>query len=373
LPLQASGAALLFEGQIQTTGQVPGTDEIRALADWLLPRLEDGFYATANLAAEAPLFASLTGVASGVIATRVSGAGEEMLIWFREERVRTITWGGNPNKTPTSSDDPSELSPRRSFAQWHQIVEGTSDPWTPTHIAAARMIGASVTDVILQFRAVQIVIATDQLDQVSRQVQASELQVVVADASGAILESNAAFEAMIGARAGAIARIDDLPRYFADPAGFELRLEALRISKRGWRGEIALRANNRTGRPLHVRADAVTTADDRTLGFVLMFTDLTDRRAVELARRRFQDSIINSHRRLSARLRTSTDLKAQTLISHVVENAQLAALEVTDAADHDKMRLLLDGIRSSVERSAEVLERLSFDPPEDKAPPEPKS
>ena len=25
---------------------------------------------------------------------------------------------------------PKELSPRRSFAQWHQVVEGTSDPWT---------------------------------------------------------------------------------------------------------------------------------------------------------------------------------------------------------------------------------------------------
>ena len=363
LPLQANGAALVFEGQIQTTGEVPGTEEIRALAEWLLPKLDAGVYFTANLANEAPDFAGLSGVASGIVAARLSGAGEEMLIWFREERVRTITWGGNPNKAPSDSDDPRELSPRRSFAQWHQIVEGTSDPWTPADIATARMIGASVTDVILQFRAVQIVIAKDQLDQVSRQVQASELQVVVADASGLILESNAAFEAMIGARRGALHRLGDLPRYFADSADLERRLEALRLLKRGWRGEIALRANgNGSGRPLHLRADAVMAPDERTLGFVLMFTDLTERRAAEKARSRFQDSVLTSHRRLSARLETSSDLKAQTLISYVVENAQLAALEVTDADDHENMRELLDGIRSSVERSAEVLERLSFDP-----------
>ena len=81
--------------------------------------------------------------------------------------MRTVTWGGKPFKPPSDDDDPSELSPRRSFAQWHQVVEGTSDPWTATDIATARMIGASVTDVISQFRAVQIVIAKDQLDQVS--------------------------------------------------------------------------------------------------------------------------------------------------------------------------------------------------------------
>jgi light-regulated signal transduction histidine kinase (bacteriophytochrome) len=369
LPLQASGAALLFEGQVQSTGQVPGTEEIRALADWLLPRLENGLFATSSLGAQAPDFAMLARVAAGVIAVRVSGAGEELLMWFREERVRTITWGGDPSKSMLNSDDPRELSPRRSFAQWQQIVQGASDPWTPAHIATARMIGASVTDVILQFRAVQVVIATDQLDQVSRQVQASEQQVVVADASGAILESNAAFERMIGAPAGALGRLDDLPRYFADSADFELKLEALRLLKRGWRGEIALRAQNGPGRPLHVRADAVTSADERALGFVLMFTDLTERRAAELARRRFQETILSSHRRLSARLKTSSDVKAQALISHVVENAQLAALEVTDAAEYENMRLLLDGIRSSVERSAEVLERLSFGPHERTKPP----
>jgi len=235
------------------------------------------------------------------------------------------------------------------------------------------MIAASVTDVILQFRAVQIVIAKDQLDQVSRQVQASEQQVVVADASGNILESNAAFEAMIGARRGAIRRLGDLARYFHEPAEFALRLEALRFLKRGWHGEIALRASGGAGRPLHVRADAVMAAGERALGFVLLFTDLTERRAAETARRRFQDSILTSRRRLSARLETSSDLKAQTLISHVVENAQLAALEVTDAADPENMRQLLDGIRGSVERSAEVLERFSFKVSDETAPPEAKS
>jgi light-regulated signal transduction histidine kinase (bacteriophytochrome) len=363
LPLGASGAALLFEGQIQTTGETPGADAIRALAQWLKPRFVDGFYATASLGAEAPPFAELTGVAAGVAAAQVSGDGDESLIWFRHERVRTITWGGKPFKSPSEDDDPSELSPRRSFAQWHQVVEGASDPWTPTDIATARMIGSSVTDVIMQFRAVQIVIAKDQLDQVSRRVKASDQLVVIADSGGKLLESNAAFETLIGARPGALRRLEDLPPHFADPADMARRLKALRHSGRSWRCDVTLDARGAPGVPLHVRADAITAHDERALGYVLIFTDLTERRAAETARRRFQESLVGGRRRLNARLETQSDLTAQSLIAQVIENAQLAALEVTDAADPANMRKLLEGIRSSVERSAEVLERLNFEPP----------
>ncbi len=363
LPLSASGAALIFEGQIQTIGETPGAEAIRALAVWLKPRFVEGFYATASLGAEAPAFADLTGVAAGIAAARVSGDGEELLIWFRHERVRTITWGGKPFKPPSENDDPSELSPRRSFAQWHQVVEGTSDPWTPTDIATARMIGSSVTDVIMQFRAVQIVIAKDQLDQVSKRVKASEQLIIIADSSGRLLESNAAFEKLIGARPGALRRLEDLPPYFADPQDMAMRLKALRHSRRGWRGDVALSGRDAPGVPLHMRADAITARDERALGSVLIFTDLTERQAAETARRRFQESLLGSRRRLSARLETESDLTAQSLIAQVIENAQLAALEVTDAADPANIRKLLEGIRSAVERSAEVLERLKFAPP----------
>jgi heme oxygenase len=49
-------------------------------------------------------------------------------------------------------------------------------------------------------------------------------------------------------------------------------------------------------------------------------------------------------------------------LQQIVDNAQLAALEVTDAADPAKVRGLLEGIRGSVKRSAEVLERFVIRP-----------
>ncbi len=361
LPLGANGAALIFENDVIATGDVPGTDQIREIAHWVGPKLKAGVFSTSSLGIDEPVFAPLAGVASGVVAAPISPHDDEMLIWFRSERVRTVTWGGNPFKTPSMEDDPSELSPRRSFAQWHQIVEGTSDPWTEAELAAARLIGASITDVIVQFRAVRILIAQDQLQHVLRQVRSSDQQVVVADARGFVIESNAAFSEMLAIKNGALRRIDELPNYFAEPDQARRNLKALVSQHRPWRGEAVV--ENARGEPktVLVRADPVFAAPDRVLGFVLLLADLTERKAAESARRRFQDGIVLSHRKVSGAGDAPRNIAVQNLMSSVIENAQLAALEITDGTDLSEVPNLLESVRASVARTAEVLEQLAFD------------
>ncbi len=357
LPLAAEGAALLFENDIRTTGETPSTEDIRALGRWIGPQLRDGLFATSALPAIAPNFAHLTGSAAGVVAAPVSPDTSEMLIWFRPERVRTVTWGGNPYKTPSPGDDPRELSPRRSFAQWHQVVEDTSDPWTAADLNAARLIGSSVSDVILQFRAASLVIARDQLEQVRARVHASEQQTLVADPSGAVLEINTAFETLVGAAPGAIRRLDDLPPLFRDAPACAERLKALTRSRRPWRGEATLAS----GAELHMRADAVIGADDRLLGFVLLANDLSNRRGAETALARFQAEILASQRRLAGRLEGAPDPKARKLLAGLIENAQLAALEISESEGAQGVPERLKSLGDSVARSAEVLERLAFE------------
>ncbi|MGA7804724.1 GAF domain-containing protein, partial [Bradyrhizobium sp.] len=170
-PLGASGSALVYEDQIISSGEVPGTQEIREIANWLDSNRNTSVFATASLGLEFPQFAGIIKVASGIAVTPISNNPGEYLIWFRPERVRTVTWGGDPLKPFVIGDNPSDLSPRRSFAQWHQLVEGTSEPWTPADIAAARLIGQSLADFVLQFRAVRTLIAQDQLEQFSRHVR----------------------------------------------------------------------------------------------------------------------------------------------------------------------------------------------------------
>ena len=108
-----------------------------------------------------------------------------------------MTWGGDPLKPFVIGDNPSDLSPRRSFAQWHQQVEGTSEPWTPADIAAARLIGQSVADIVLQFRAVRTLDSPGPARTISRHVRVSEQPVIIADIDGKILLMNEAFKTML--------------------------------------------------------------------------------------------------------------------------------------------------------------------------------
>lgn len=357
-PLDASGAALLFEGQVLTAGEVPGTQQLREIGAWLDSKSRSDVIATMSLAQDEIGFSSLAPVASGLLATPVSNVPGEYLVWFRPERVRTVTWGGNPFKPVLVGDDPLELSPRRSFAKWHQLVEGTAERWTSADISAARLIGSTVTDVVLQFRSVRMLIAQDQLEQVSGQVRMSEQPVVIADATGRILLTNDAFQKLLSAAHPHLQWIEDLTKFFSDPVEVRRRLRELLRQRRAWRGEVRLETGLWESRPLLVRADPVFASTDRILGFVILLTDLTGQKTADAARRRFQDRIIEPHRVMDVRLDSKSDLVFQNLLSAIIENAQLAALEIADGMDVTRMQEMLESVRTSVTRTTEVLEHL---------------
>jgi chemotaxis family two-component system sensor kinase Cph1 len=355
-PLGATGAALLFEGEVRTVGDVPSTSALRDIGRWLDGRQSrSGLLATAAFGKDAPAFASLTPIASGLLAVPVSAMPGEYLVWLRPERIRTVTWGGNPFEPHLVGDDPATLSPRRSFAQWHQLVEGTSEPWGPADLATARLIGDTVTDVVIQFRSVRSLIAEDQLDQVRTQLQQSENPVVTTDADGVILQINSAFDALLPPRTRRPASIADLVNLFSGPDDAVLALREVVKTRRGWRGEVTLNGSGNLPMPLLVRADPVFAPQGRMLGFVLMFTDLTERKAAEAARRRFQEGVIAQHRPVMGRLDSKADLVFRNLLSTMVENAQLAALEIADGVDPAQMPAMLEAIRVSVTRTAEML------------------
>ncbi len=357
-PVGATGAALLFEGEIRTVGDVPATSSMRDIGRWLDAQPRSGLVAATAFGRDVPEFQALTPIASGLLAVPVSTMPGEYLVWLRPERVQTVTWGGNPFEPHGVGDDPSTLSPRRSFAQWHQVVEGTADSWGPADLAAARLIGETVADVVTQFRSVRSLIAEDQLDQVRRQVQQSGNPVIIADADGAILQINSAFDALLPPRTRRPASIAELRTLFSGPEESIRALADLVKSRRGWRGELVMNRGGNSVTPLLLRADPVFAARDRSLGFVLMFTDLTERQAAETARRKFQEGVIEQHRPMAGRLDTKADLMFRNLLSAMVENAQLAALEIADGVDPSEMPAMLEAVRASVARTAEMLGHL---------------
>ncbi len=355
----ATGAALVYQGQVQTTGEVPGTQQVRDIAAWLDAGRRSAVIASATLGSQEPAFLPIKSVAAGILATPITNSRGDYLIWFRPEQVRTVTWGGDPLKPMLIGANPSDLSPRRSFAQWHQLVEATCEPWTPTDHSAARLIGEAVSDVILQFRSVQMLIAQTQLEQVSREVRISDQPVVIVDAAGNLLLTSEAFKDLLPPTHRAMKQIEELPAFFDDKGEFQSILDDLLNGHRAWRGEVRLiRENEMDATTLLLRADPVWSSPENLLGFVLLFTDMSDRKAAEVARRKFQEGLLERRRITTIRLDSSSDITFQGLLSSLIENAQLAALEITHSSEVASMPEMLEAVRVSVTRTAELLEQL---------------
>jgi PAS domain S-box-containing protein len=357
-PVGATGAALLLDGQVSSVGEVPGTADLRAIGAWLDRRRREGVVATASLGLDEPGFEPLRATASGLLAVPVSSLPGEWLLWFRPERVRTVTWGGNPFKPVEVGDSPEDLSPRRSFAKWHQLVQGTADPWSPADLAAARLIGDTLRDLVLQFRAVRLLIAQDQLDQIGRQVDAADQAVLIADARGRILMANRGLHALFGSDRQLLGRLEDLPARFTDSEAARLALRELLDERRTWRGEVELARSDGERLLLSVRADPVLAPPGRVLGFVLAFSDLSGARTAQAARHRLQADILERHRLVTSRLESEADLLFRRLLSAIVGNAQLAALEITDGADPARVSDMLESVRASLGRAAALLEQI---------------
>jgi chemotaxis family two-component system sensor kinase Cph1 len=107
------------------------------------------------------------------MAVRLSVQRPEYLMWFRPEQLQTVKWAGDPDKAALLAGeaaegadgpphDPLQLSPRRSFATWSEIVRG-SGAWTLAERSMARAIGTALVDIIVQVHAVRLLIAEHQL------------------------------------------------------------------------------------------------------------------------------------------------------------------------------------------------------------------
>ena len=358
-PLNAGGGALVFDGQVLTSGEVPGTREIRALAEKLDEARPVDLYVTESLGKAFPQFATLTSVASGLVAAPLSDKPGEYLLWFRPERVRTVTWGGDPSKPVVIGDDPRDLSPRRSFAQWHQLVEGTSDEWTSADLVAANLVRESVVDVILQFRSVRMLILETQVQDEQERIGEAAHPVAIADAQGRILLANNEFNRVFSRRRTYLQWITDLPPLFAESETAARHLDALLGDWRPWRAEVSLSGLTGADARFLLRADPVFASSSRVLGFVMVFTDLSERKAAEAARRLFQESVIETRAVHRTDARTPDALEYRDLESLILENAQLAALEITDGLDPKRMPEMLEGVRMSVARCADLLDHLS--------------
>jgi two-component system, chemotaxis family, sensor kinase Cph1 len=338
-PLEATGAALFHDGELLTSGETPSTPELRALLDWVQAQAGDEPFACSSVGKAEPALGGLTPTASGVLAVRLSTSRPDYLMWFRKEQLLTVTWAGNPVK-PMVDDNPLELSPRRSFDAWSEVVRGTAVPWSSTELALARAIGVALVDIIVQVQAVRLLIAEHQLGQVRSAVAGAREPVVVADMQGRAIFANDAFHAL---SPRPLERGEVVADRFAQPDLVRAAQAQLHAAPQAWRRTLDLIGADGP-LPVSARGEVVTGRDGLRMGFIFVLTDLRETRRAERAREQLEASL-----RQAARI---TPLGADEVVTAILTNASLAAMDITDAQGGPPVAGLLNEVEASTRRAA---------------------
>ncbi len=168
-----------------------------------------------------------------------------------------------------------------------------------------------------------------------------------------------AFTAALGNPGRMPERLDELADYFVDPDDVARKLRDMRGNRQAWRGEVHFRGATSGNRPLLVRADACLSTPIACWGSCccLPISRSQGRRGCPPPLSGGDPAKLSSR---AGRVNSKSDLKFQNLMSNVVENAQLAALEITDGVDLSAMPSMLESLLRSVSRTAEVMDQISF-------------
>ena len=162
---EGHGVAILFEGHFYKLGEVPGENELTDLFNWLKKTMQESIYYTNQLPEVYKPAQAYSGVASGILACMLSKDMGELIVWFKPEQIRSITWAGNPDKPIEElADGTSILSPRHSFESWAEIVKNTSNRWMPTEVSGVIKLREKIVSTI-QKKANEIRVLNERLKQ----------------------------------------------------------------------------------------------------------------------------------------------------------------------------------------------------------------
>lgn len=160
--VDAAGVIIVDEDMIQSTGEVPGETDVRALVAWLNQKQDLDYVATHSLATDMPEAERFAASASGILAVRISEFRSSWLVWCRPELVKTVKWGGNPHKAVQES---GRIHPRKSFSAWRELLRMQSKLWDEAEIAAALNLRRAIVGIVLR--------KAEELAQLSSELQRS--------------------------------------------------------------------------------------------------------------------------------------------------------------------------------------------------------
>lgn len=152
----ASGVILVVEGKCHLHGVVPGAEAITDLLVWLGSQPAAEMFCCDQLEQHFPPASAYADIVAGLLAIPLSREMRNCIIWLRKEKLRTVHWAGRPDKILDEDMAGVRLSPRKSFELWAETWRGRSEPWSPVETATACVLALALTEGLAQKRQLEL-------------------------------------------------------------------------------------------------------------------------------------------------------------------------------------------------------------------------
>ncbi|MBX5203645.1 HWE histidine kinase domain-containing protein [Rhizobium sp. NZLR1] len=147
--IPADGIGVWINGRLALAGIGPDEKSFAALVRHLNRNAAGRIYAVDRLAETYPDL-ELDDAVAGMLAIPISRSPRDYVVLFRQERVRTVRWAGDPHKPVEYGPNGPRLTPRKSFEAWSELVRGRSLPFTAAERRVAETIRVTLIEVVLR-------------------------------------------------------------------------------------------------------------------------------------------------------------------------------------------------------------------------------
>lgn len=148
--IQADGVGVWIAGSYAFSGVTPPTDDFRKIVRALNTTSAGKVYATDRIANIVPGAGDYAASAAGMLAIPISRSPRDYVVLFRRELIHSVRWAGDPQKPMEYGPNGPRLTPRESFAEWKELVEGRSQPFTDSELRVAETLRATMIEVVLR-------------------------------------------------------------------------------------------------------------------------------------------------------------------------------------------------------------------------------
>lgn len=148
--IPADGVGVWINGSYAFSGITPSTELFRRLVRALNGTIAGKVFATDQLSSLVKIGPEDTAIVAGLLAIPISRSPRDYVVLFRSEMIRSVRWAGDPHKPVEFGPNGPRLTPRASFAEWKELVEGRSKPFTASELRVAETLRATLIEVVLR-------------------------------------------------------------------------------------------------------------------------------------------------------------------------------------------------------------------------------